>query len=113
MLNIKLNQGEKCQSNAALNYVVNLQVDCDDTMKDGEFALVENKQINLNDCELKIQAKSKHGCSLINYYAVEAFLNKNNIAVTKTKEFFTLENSTRKIEFYVISKLKKIKKSVR
>jgi hypothetical protein len=39
------------------------------------------------------------------------FLNKNNIAVAKTKQFVTLENSTRKIEFDVIGKLRKIKKS--
>lgn len=41
------------------------------------------------------------------------FLNKNNVAVAKTNQFVTLENSTRKIEFDVIGKLRKIKKSVR
>lgn len=39
------------------------------------------------------------------------FLNKNNIVVAKTKQFVTLENSTRKIEFDVVGKLRKIKKS--
>jgi hypothetical protein len=41
------------------------------------------------------------------------FLNKGEIAKTKTKEFVTLENSTRKIEFDIVKKLRKIKKSVR
>lgn len=41
------------------------------------------------------------------------FLNKGEIAKSKTKEFVTLENSTRKIEFDVIGKLRKIKKSTR
>ena len=41
------------------------------------------------------------------------FLNKSELTITKTKEFFTLENSTRKIEFDIVSKLRKIKKSVR
>lgn len=41
------------------------------------------------------------------------FLNKSEIAKSKTKEFVTLENSTRKIEFDVIGKLRKIRKSVR
>lgn len=42
-----------------------------------------------------------------------AFLNKNELKLTKTKEFFTMENSTRKIEFDIVAKLRKIKKSVR
>ncbi len=41
------------------------------------------------------------------------FLNKSKISVSKTKEFVTLENSTRSLEFGIVTKLRKIKKSVR
>lgn len=39
------------------------------------------------------------------------FLNKNVVEKTKSSKFVTLENSTRKIEFDVIAKLRKIKKT--
>lgn len=39
------------------------------------------------------------------------FLNKSKLETTKTKELVTLENSTRKIEFDIIAKLRKIKKT--
>lgn len=38
------------------------------------------------------------------------FLNKSELGITKTKEFFTMENSTRKIEFEILPKLRKIKR---
>ena len=41
------------------------------------------------------------------------FLNKSEISKVKNKQFVTLENSTRGIEFDVVAKLRKIKKSVR
>ncbi len=41
------------------------------------------------------------------------FLNKGEMAKVKNKQFVTLENSTRGIEFDVVVKLRKIKKSVR
>ena len=41
------------------------------------------------------------------------FLNKGEIAKIKNKQFVTLENSTRSIEFNVVTKLRKLKKSVR
>ena len=41
------------------------------------------------------------------------FLDKGELDITKTKEFFTLENSTRRVEFGIVGKLRKIKKSVR
>jgi hypothetical protein len=41
------------------------------------------------------------------------FLNKTDIAVSKTKEFFTLQNSTRQNKYGIIGKLRKIKKSSR
>ncbi len=41
------------------------------------------------------------------------FLNQSEMAKVKDKQFVTLENSSRKIEFDIIGKLRKIKKTAR
>lgn len=41
------------------------------------------------------------------------FLNKSEMAKVKDKQFVTLKNSSRKIEFDIIGKLRKIKKTAR
>lgn len=82
VLTIQLNNGEKCEINQSANYIVTLQIECDDTMESGKFALKNTESPDPSKtCDIKIIAKSKHGCSLTDYYAVEAFLKNNKILI--------------------------------
>lgn len=78
MLTIVLNNGEKCVVNPQEQYLATLHIECDESLENGKLVLINSKTDN---CKMDIFVKSKQGCNLTDYYAIEALLKNNNVIV--------------------------------